>query len=120
MKITVEFDPNDERAVRSALKLFTEQLDYHFGKPVQAELFDDDPLKRMHTNYRNLLNAMISLFGYEKQILRNKKQLKEMRHEHKVDNLTDFIRALEARKIFEVQRTGSQRKRIESIKIRRF
>jgi hypothetical protein len=120
MKITVEFDPNDESAIRSALKMFTEHFDHHCGEPKQIELFDDDPLKRMHTNYKNLLNAMISLFGYGNRILRNDKRLKDMKYENRVDDLTDFIKALASRGIFDVEKKNNERQRIISFSIRRF
>jgi hypothetical protein len=120
MKITLEFDPNDESSIRAALKMFTEHIDHEFGKPKQIGLFDDDPLKRMHTNYKNLLNAMISLFGYGNRILRNDKRLKELRYENRVDDLTDFIRSLESRGIFDVEKKINERQRIISFSIRRF
>ena len=100
--MTIEFDPNEEGALRKAFKLVIEQMDYFKTEPIQADLFAVDPLKGVHANYRRFLKALTDELGYNHPVNRKFKKIQELRYVHQIDDVTDFLKAMEKRKVIKL------------------
>ncbi|MCX6277693.1 MAG: hypothetical protein NT004_06330 [Bacteroidetes bacterium] len=97
MKITLDFNPNDEMSVRAASRLFQEHIDKLFGEPKHAKQVYGTPL--------HFYQAMVEYFGHGTVIERNHTDILEVSAGAGIWSITDALRTLERLGLVAIERS---------------